>query len=382
MTNSNVLICYSPLLWNKGEFPSELEELEFQANKHYDKEEIFGQFDTVLLLDKHVDVNRSQYRKYINVKMRFICHVRIFLCRISIKKATLDDNQPNLTFLQLELESQDIVDFTNTFQRFQIDRKVYIEFIVELLKNESDFNKKDVLLDILSLSNFSTPIIYLNLLFYEFQGNLLDIIKLYKIGKTIVDDYQQIIISDRQGSFALIINLLKTSGSAKNIRNISMRFFLLRFFSWYNIFPEKLENDEMLKMFIGFYQYLLYGSGNADIYRKIAKIPYYQIRIFEKIAIFDLLNQTQLVSFEPEFKLAQLDKIFQGHIPANEIVMKFAFMTANVFTKNGKLMDELCKKNWYVIYSPKENMISYHGQPRDHLIVRNGRGLRTCSAIS
>jgi len=370
MLNPNVLIVYVPIEWNKNVFPKELERVDYLSNKHYDKEAIFGDFEAILLLDKHVDINTAKYRKFLDVKMRSKCHIRIFFSRIKIKNAKKDGTSPILSFFQLELESQEIVDFSSAFQAFKRDRKTCIEFIIILLQAEAISRDKDVVLKIFSTWNFSIPFIYCNLLFYKFQGNFIELIKIYKVGKTVVDDYQHAIVSDGQGLFALIINLLKTSGSTKNIRNISMRFFMLRFFSWFNSSFERKGNDDLLKAFMGYYQYLLYGSGNADIYRKIVKNPQYQIKIFEKLVIFDLLNQSQLVCSEPEYKLAQLDKLFYGHVPTNEIVMKFAFMISDLFNKYGKMMDELSRKRWYVIYSPKEKVPDY-----DSFLITFSEGL-------
>jgi len=351
MESPNSLIILIPLLNSNNLNSFSTKSFKSVSYLQHDREKNFGSWEKLdILKTKPVDRKNKELKKYycrtilpnkINITLTFF-HLK--------SKADKKAKKENFYFIELELYSANRdINYKRIINYYYHHKIAIFEFINAIIKELNPIHIDIANELIKSYSNL--PLIHFNIVYYNCKiDNIITNLKeLYFTRIEIVNDSQFNISADTQGMSILYINKLKTLRSGYNLKNIVIRCFLLRFFTW--LFDSKSQNYLNLRRnFFSYYKYLLNTSRNRDIYSRLKDLKTYCFDLRLELAIFDTNNQSKfLKQSDCESYLRDIEKFLNSYSIHHFSLLKYALITEKTY--NPKVLNILEKNNWNLIRS-------------------------------
>ncbi len=299
MDDPNSIIIFFPLLSTNEEFKflSDFKLKNYDDSKpKYD----FKNFEKVnLILDKPFFTKKYQKQLFIEecpLKLNLI----LDLFKIESFSALLN-KKIYLHFIKLEIYSKHFISYVKFIQHYYNKKENFTKFILEVLENEMEREKYDFLSPFIEELIKNSFLIHFNILYFNYGGVIQKLAKIYKTGKSLIDEHQFEIVGDRHGKTLLWINKIKTTHSSKNMKIMVVRSFLLRLFTWMdnkNDIKKKFIN--IFYDFFSYLNYLLNHSVQRDFYSQLNNHKFYDLQSSSKIRFSRKELQKKLISLKSE----------------------------------------------------------------------------------
>ncbi len=357
----NALIIYFPLLENIKAI--NITNKSFVLEPELDKNAIFGKFYRKILLNKRIHLNRKSYKEFIksdkvlsNIFKKTLLNFSIY----AIEPLNVNPSQLfPILFIQLDLFFEKETNLIYVINRFFNNRQHFRKFLLKLIDEEhiSDEDNKEIT-DI--LKTYEDPFIFFNILYYNFIDECSRLARYYHTGNRVLSEPQFDIFADSRGQILLFVNHIKTKNSSRNLKIISLRCFLIRYFAILSRSEIPQQRSGWLDSFLQYYYYMLNGSRNKNIYTELVKLSFFKIHQSSKLVIFDTLNQTMFLNKDLcEKRVKALEDFIFGSGKREQLILKYAFIIESKLSGISKSIDLLDKNGWFLIYTTKEKKTDY-----------------------
>lgn len=330
------------------------------SHLNIDPERYFKIYEKMTILNiEPIDRGNKVLKKYFyRTNLPNKVNISLDIYHIQSKNIELAQ-QDNLYLLRLEIySSRTEINYHNIINYYYHNKAKFLNFIVALIREKN--SEHDDLAEIIN-SNFNdVPLIHFNILYYKCKDKrkIERLQEKYSVNKEIIKDPLFRISADLQGMTILYINRKKTLRSGINLKIMTFRCFLLRFFTWICQNRSNLYLN-LRKDFFHYYNYLINSSRNRDLYSKIKDLRNYSFAFGFDLVIFDTLNQSKFLETNTcEWRLNELEKFLRKRNPQSFSQIKFSFIIDSSF-KHSKALNILDKNSWNLIYISKEKRPDY-----------------------